>query len=157
MKLRVRLQLVEHMAQLPLPHLPANLQLLARVLVPPQNPPLPVGCLTQFQPPRHQVAHRTTMAPKLAPLRSTRPNAANLLASLPCPRVLATFLLPPLLQHSGNKHNPVKSVPSTLERLMGAGYSSCIILYRGSEITFYNSILVFYILHVWKVSEHQRA
>lgn len=125
----MRLQPLEHLAQLPEPPLPANLQLLG-LLAHPQNPPLLGGCLTQFQPPRRQAAHRTTMVPKLAPLRSTGPSAANLLASLPCPRVLATFLLPPLLQHSGNKQNPMESVPSTLERLMGAGYSSCIILYR---------------------------
>lgn len=129
----VRLQLVGLLAQLPVPHLQVNLLPLglpAQVLVHPQNPPLLVGRLTHFQPPLHRAVHRTTMAPKLAPLKSTRPSAANPLASLPCPRVLATFLLPPLLQHSGNKQNPVKSVPSTLERLMGAGYSSCIILYR---------------------------
>ena len=124
---------MEHLAQLPAPHLQANLLPLglpAQVLVHPQSPPFLVGYLTHFQAPRHQAAHRTTMAPKLAPLRSTRPSAANLLASSPCPRVLATFLLPLPLQHSGNKQNSMKSVPSTLERLMGAGYSSCIILYR---------------------------
>ena len=131
-RLPVRLQLVEHLAQLPVPHLQANLLPLglpAQVLVHPQSPPF-LECLTHFQQPCHQAVHRTTMAHKLAPLRSTRPSAANLLASSPCPRVLATFLLPPLLQHSGNKQKPVKSVPSTLERLIGAGYSSCIILYR---------------------------
>ena len=130
-KLLVRLQLVEHLAQLPVPRLPANLQLLghlAQVLVHPQNPPL-LDSLTHFQPSHHQAAHRTTMALKLPPLRSTGPSVTNL-ASSPCPRVLATFLLPPLLQHSGNKQKPVKSVLSALERLTGADYSSCIILYR---------------------------
>ena len=132
----MRLQLVEHLAQLPVPRLPANLQLLGllapvlvQVLVHPQNPPLPEGSLTHFQPPHHQAAHRTTMELKLPPLRSTRRNAANL-ASSPCPRLLATFLLPPLLPQSANKPLPTESVLSTLERPTGANYSSCIILYR---------------------------
>ena len=128
----VRSQLVEHLAQLPVLRPPANLQLLGllvQVPVHPQNPPPPLRPPTHFQPPHHQAAHRTTMALKLPPPRSTRPSAANL-ASSPCPRVLATFLLPPLLPQSANKPTRMKSVLSTLERPTGADYSSCIILCR---------------------------
>ena len=116
-KFPVRLQPVEHLAQLPVSRLPANRQLLgllAQVLVHPQNPPLLERSLIHFQPPHHQVAHRTTMALKLPPLRSTGPSV-DLLASSPCPRVLATFLLPPLLQRSGNRRLPIESVLSALE------------------------------------------